>query len=326
VVGDVAPNSIAARAGLHSEDLITRLQGREVSTLEGVLTGLIENVADGTVKLQVRGEMGRGEPREVVLQTGPGRRDLTEPESMMTGLGFDFWRPSLPAVIGSIVPGGAAEQAGLKMGDRIVSVDAQPVTSFNSLVDLVKPRMNREVVFSVERGTEMMNVLVKIGEHTRDGHQEGMLGVGAQGTPSIPDEMRSLQKFGPGIALIRGAQQTWETSTLTLKLVWKMIVGEVSTKNLTGAVGMVEYSGVIARQGVLPFLGFLAAISISLGIFNLLPIPMLDGGQILYQLVELLKGSPVSERIQLISQQIGVAMLLMLLSLTLYNDIARHLS
>jgi len=126
--------------------------------------------------------------------------------------------------------------------------------------------------------------------------------------------------------LIRGAQQTWETSVLSLKLVWKMLVGEVSTKNLTGVVGTFEYSGVVARQGVLPFLNFLALISISIGIFNLLPIPMLDGGQVVYQLVELVKGSPVSERIQLISQQVGVAMLIMLLSLTLYNDIARHLS
>lgn len=129
-----------------------------------------------------------------------------------------------------------------------------------------------------------------------------------------------------GTALVRGAQQTWETSALSLKLVWKMIVGEVSTKNLSGAISMVQYSGAAARQGGVVFLNFLALISISIGIFNLLPIPMLDGGQILYQLVELLKGSPVSERIQLISQQIGVAMLLMLLSLTLYNDIARNLS
>jgi len=327
VIGDIKPDSIAARAGLRSDDLIVALQNREVGTIESVLMGLIDNVGDGAVKLRVRGDMGAGETRDVVLQTGEGRLDLTDPQTMMPGLGFDFWQPSLPAVIGTIVPGGAAERAGLKTGDRITVIDGQPIKNFNTLVTLVKSRANKEVVFSIQRGTEIMDVTVNIGEQIHDGHNEGVIGVGVQQTnPVIPDQLRAVQKFGPVSALLRGAQQTWETSAFTLKMVWKMIVGEVSTKNLTGVVGTFEYSGVAARQGALSFLGFLTVISISIGIFNLLPIPMLDGGQILYQLVELLKGSPVSERIQLISQQIGVAMLLMLLSLTLYNDIARQLS
>jgi regulator of sigma E protease len=288
--------------------------------------GLMDNIADGALHLQVRADMGRGDSHEVVLQPGQGRRDLTEPDTMMSGLGFDFWQPSLPAVIDTIVPGGAAERAGLKVGDRILAIDGRPIKNFNAVVGFVRPHMNRQAVFSVQRGTETLDLTIKIGVQTRDGHSEGSIGVGVQGTATIPDQMRALQKFGPGTALVRGAQQTWETSALSLKLIWKMIVGEVSTKNLSGAISMVEYSGAAARQGGVVFLNFLALISISIGIFNLLPIPMLDGGQILYQLVELLKGSPVSERMQLISQQIGVAMLLMLLSLTLYNDIARHLS
>ncbi len=326
VVGDVTPDSIAARSGLRSDDLIIQVQHREVTTLEGVLMGLMDNMAAGTVQMQVRADMGRGEPREVVLQPGKGRRDLTEPETMMTGLGFDFWRPRLPAVIDTVVPGGAAEQAGLKVGDRITAIDGKPITDFNAVVSFVRPHMNREAVFSLQRGTETLDVTVKIGQQTRDGHSEGSIGVGVKGTVSMPDEMRALQKFGPLAALGRGVQQTWETSALSLKMMWKMLTGKVSTKNLSGPISIAEYTGVAARQGGLVFLNWLALISISIGIFNLLPIPMLDGGQIVYQLVELLKGSPVSERIQMISQQVGVAMLLMLLSLTLYNDIARHLS
>jgi regulator of sigma E protease len=118
--------------------------------------------------------------------------------------------------------------------------------------------------------------------------------------------------------------QTWDTAVMTLKMIWKMIVGKMSTKNLSGAISMVEYSGAAAKQGGMAFLNWLALISISIGVFNLLPIPMLDGGQVLYQIVELLKGSPVSERVQLISQKVGVAVLLMLLSLAHYNDIVRY--
>jgi regulator of sigma E protease len=331
VVGDVTPDSIAARAGLQSDDLIVEVQNHEVSTIESVLMGLVDSVSDEAVKLQVRADMGHGASREVVLQTGEKSRELSEPQTMMSGLGFDFWRPSVPAVIGTIVSGGPAEQAGLKVGDRITVIDSHPVKDFNALVELVKPRKNQQVMFGIQRGDEVLNLPVKIGEKVVDGPdksiREGIIGIGNEPTKIvIPDEMHALQKFGPVTALSRAAQQTWETSVMTLKLVGKMIVGEVSTKNLSGVVSTFQYSGAAARQGIVTFAGFLAIISISIGIFNLLPIPMLDGGQILYQLVELLKGSPVSERIQLISQQIGVAMLLMLLSLTIYNDIARNLS
>jgi regulator of sigma E protease len=201
------------------------------------------------------------------------------------------------------------------------------VQDFSALVTLVSPRMNREVRVVVQRGEQQLELAMTIAAVQDNGREVGRIGISPQATTvTIPDEMRALQKYGPLAALGQGFTQTWNTSALSLKIMWKMVIGEVSTKNLSGAISIVEFSGAAARQGGMAFLNWLALISISIGIFNLLPIPMLDGGQIVYQLVELLKGSPVSERVQQVSQQVGIAMLLMLLTLTLYNDIARHLS
>ncbi len=326
VVGEVTSDSIAARAGLRSDDLITAVQGKQQTTREGVMLSLFENVVDPELRLQVRGQQGQGGERDLTLSLGAERRTLTEPETMMQGLGFEFWVPSAPAVIEAVTAGGAAAQAGLLAGDQILFIAGQPVSDLRDVSRLINPLMNQQVPVIVSRAGVETTLQVKVAEETSDGRSVGRIGVQLRNTYVIPDSMRALQKYGAVAALGRGVQQTWDTSALSLKMMWKMLIGQVSTKNLSGPISIAEYTGVAARQGGLAFLNWLALISISIGIFNLLPIPMLDGGQVIYQLVELVKGSPVSERMQMLSQQVGVAMLLMLLSLTLYNDIARHLS
>ncbi|MGE3891763.1 MAG: RIP metalloprotease RseP [Steroidobacteraceae bacterium] len=326
VVGDVMPESIAAKAGLKRDDLIVAVQGRTVDTQTDVMLGVIDSVTTGRVPLRVRAAQGQGAEREVVLQPGTGRRDLTEPQNMLSGLGLEFWSPRLPAVIAAVTEGGAAAKAGLRAGDEILSIGGQPVADITAVSKLIGPLVGQETVLRIKRAQSELDLPVSVLADTSQGQRVGRIGVSLDTRFAMPDSMRALQKYSPTAALGKGFSQTWNTSVLTLKMVWKMLVGEVSTKNLSGAISMVEISGAAARQGGMAFLNWLALISISLGVFNLLPIPMLDGGQIVYQLVELLKGSPVSERIQLISQQVGMAVLLILLSLTLYNDIARHLS
>jgi regulator of sigma E protease len=191
---------------------------------------------------------------------------------------------------------------------------------------LIAPRVNRQIPLVIKRDGTERTLEVKVAEETVNGHSVGRIGVQLKSNFQMPESMRALQKYSVLPAIAHAAAQTWDTSALSLKVMWNMVRGKVSTKNLSGPISIAEYTGLAARQGALSFLNWLALISISIGIFNLLPIPMLDGGQVVYQLVELVKGSPVSERMQLISQQVGVAMLIMLLSLTLYNDIARHLS
>jgi regulator of sigma E protease len=326
VVGDVAADSIAARAGLHRDDLIVAVQGQKQATREGASMALFENVVEPQLQLRVRSGQGQGDERDLTLNLGDNRRVLTEPETMMQGLGFEFWTPHLPPIINAVSEGGAAARAGLRANDELITIADQPVNDVNEVAKLISPQMGRTINVTVKRDGKQLMLPVTVIQETVDGRNVGRIGVQLQSSYVVPDSMRALQKYGPLAALARGAEQTWETAALSLKMMWKMLAGQVSTKNLSGPISIAEYTGVAARQGGMAFLNWLALISISIGIFNLLPIPMLDGGQILYQLVELLKGSPVSERIQLISQQIGVAMLLMLLSLTLYNDIARHLS
>lgn len=325
VVGEVIPDSIAARAGVRTDDVITAVQGEPQSTREGVSMALFERVLEPQLRLRLRGNLGKGDEREAVLNLGDDRRSLTEPEAMMQGLGFEFWTPRLPAIVQAVTAGGAAAQAGLQAGDEILAVNGEPVKHAGDVSRLISPLMNKHIEVRVRRADQELALPMTVAEQTSEGRSVGRIGVELRVNYEVPDNMRALQKYGPIAALGKGVKQTWDTSELSLKMMWKMLMGQVSTKNLSGPISIAEYTGVAARQGLMTFVNWLALISISIGIFNLLPIPMLDGGQVVYQLVELLKGSPVSERIQLISQQVGVAMLLMLLSLTLYNDIARHI-
>jgi regulator of sigma E protease len=138
--------------------------------------------------------------------------------------------------------------------------------------------------------------------------------------------MKFTRRSGPLDALVIGVQKTWAMSALTGQILWRMVTGEVSTRNISGVITIAEYAGISALLGVTAYLSFLAVISLSLGLLNLLPVPLLDGGQVMFQVAEAIKGSPISERVQVLSQKIGIALLVMLISLSLYNDISRHLN
>ncbi|HEY6643977.1 RIP metalloprotease RseP [Povalibacter sp.] len=329
IVGEVTVDSIASRAGLRYEDTILAIDGKPVETLEAAMLGTLDDlIDDGNIGMRVRGIDGT--ERDVLLQTGDKRRALTQADTMLQGLGFDFWRPRVEADVGQLVPDGAAAKAGLAVGDRIVRVDQQEVTDFQQLVQLIKPNANREVLFTVERDGQTLQLPVTIAESIENGESVGRIGVGSSGKileGSIKlDDMRAVQKYGPLAAVGEAAAKTWDTSVFTLRIVGRIVTGDVSLKNLSGPIAIAETTGFAARQGWRTFFSTLALISISLGVLNLLPIPILDGGQIVYQLAELVKGKPVSERAQLFGQQIGIAVLILMMSLAFYNDIARHLA
>lgn len=325
VVGQVQSDSIASRAGLRADDLILTVQGEAVVTQTDVLIGLIEHVTEADVTLRVSADQGRSITRDVVLRSVSNRPELTEPETMMRGIGFEFWWPTIPAVIDAVTQGSAAEKAGLHAGDEILAIAGQSVNDLTDVSRLLAPLSGQQILILVKRQQSEIELPVTVQQDLSEGRAVGRIGVRMKASIVMPDHMRALQKYSPISALVHGVKQTWDTSALSFKMIWRMLVGKVSTKNLSGAISMVEFSGAAARQGALAFINWLALISVSIGVFNLLPIPMLDGGQVLYQLVELVKGSPISERVQQVSQQVGMALLLMLLSLTLYNDIVRHL-
>lgn len=329
IIGEVAPDSIAARAGMRYEDQIIAVAGKSTETLEAATLGILEDLTDdGTIEMRVRGVDG-GE-RDLALVTGDRSRELTQPEALLPGLGFDLWQPKVPAIIATVMPDSAAARAGLKPGDQILKIDEQPIADFNQLVGQVKPNPGRKVTLEIQRGEQVSTVPVTIGESTSGSRTIGMIGVTPVNKPiatgRTAEDMFTVQKFGVIGSIGQAAAKTWDTSVFTLRIVGRIVTGNVSLKAISGPISIAETTGFAARQGWRIFLSTLALISISLGVLNLLPIPILDGGQIVYQLAELVKGRPVSERAQLLGQQIGIAMLILMMTLAFYNDIARHLN
>ena len=324
LIGNVAPASIAARAGLASRDEIVGVGGRPTATWEGAVVAILDELLDsGRISLTVRGQNGR--ERGVTLDTTGRESSLTEPGQLFVGLGIQPWAPELPPVLGAVLPGGTAERAGLKPGDRILSADGAAIDSWPAWVEFVRKRPDKTIEAMVERGGSRVRVEISI---ERVETADGVIGqIGAK--PHVPDgffeEMSAVERYPVTAALGASLHRTWEMASLTVRMVMRMITGDVSVKNISGPINIAQYAGYSASVGLSPFLSFLAVVSISLGILNLLPVPMLDGGQIAYQLAEAAKGSPLSERAQLIGQQIGIFLLLMLMSFAFYNDISRLL-
>jgi regulator of sigma E protease len=319
-IGEVTPESIAANGGLRSEDQIVAVGGTRVETLEAATLGILEDlVDDGTIAMRVRGVDGA--ERQVELVAGDRSRSLTEPEALFPGLGFQLGRPRVPAVIADIVKDSAGDRAGLRRDDEIVRFDGVPVEDSTHLVALVEPKANQTVQLEIKRDGQLRQVPLTIGEQEVEGRRIGRIGIAFD-----MNQMFTLQKYGVVPALGEATTKTWDMSVFTLQIVGRILTGDVSLKAISGPISIAETTGFAARQGWRTFLSTLALISISLGILNLLPIPILDGGQVVYQLAELVKGRPVSERALLVGQQIGIAMLLLMMTVAFYNDIARHLN
>lgn len=323
VVGEVAPDTIAARAGLAAGDEIVAVGGRATATLEGAVVAILDEMLDsGVIAMTVRDAAG-GE-RPVRLDVSGRAAELTEPGRLFPGLGFQPWEPELPPVLGEILPEGSAARAGLRSGDRVLAADGNPIATWPEWVAYVRARPGEVVSVDVERAGARLTVELPVERSGADG-AVGRIGAAPSVPEGIFDGMRAMERYGPVAALSAALARTWEMSSLTVRMIARMVTGDVSVKNISGPINIAQYAGYSASVGLSPFLSFLAVVSVSLGILNLLPVPMLDGGQIVYQLVEAAKGSPLSERSQIIGQQVGIFLLLVLMSFAFYNDISRLL-
>ena len=318
-VGQVAPGSYADDAGLEYGDRIFSIGGRETPDWEAALVAMLdEMVRHGRVPIEVERD---GERRQVEIDVGGDAARLTEPGLLFEGLGFEPWQP--PAVVGSVEEGGAAEAAGIREGDRIVAIAGEPVASFVDLQEIVSARPDQRVSVRLVRDGEERSLELTLGSRDADGTRVGFMGVGVA---TASGDHWYLRKYGPAGATMEAIERTWRSTGFTVRMLARMVVGDVSIKNISGPINIAQYAGDSAAAGLNAFLSFLAIVSISLGVLNLLPIPILDGGQIVYQTIELVKGSPLSERSQLVGQQVGIVALLLLMSFAFYNDIARILS
>ena len=292
-----------------------------------VVFGLLDAMsARGEALLSVRGSDGEMRQARLSVPDLAARRRLTEPAELFRGLGFQFWTPAVPAVLGPVTPEGPAARAGLLAGDRIVAIDGVPMSDFRQIVEYISARPGAHISIDYRRGGALRSVQLQVASEEIGGKRIGRIRVMQPKGVGYPDSMLLHTDLGPAAALARAGSEAWNMTLLQGRLFWRMVLGRVSLKNLSGPLSIAEFAGDSAEAGVAAFLSFLVLISLSLGFLNLLPIPILDGGQILFQLVEWLKGSPLSERAQALGQQLGIALLIVLMGVALYNDIARQFS
>ena len=321
IVGDVIPGSYAAEAGFMVGDEILTVNNTETPTWESAVLALLDASLDGQQLLEITARDRGGFERDLQVRFRTGD-ELLAKGGVLENFGLDTWRP--PAVIDRLVAGGAGERAGLQDGDRIIRADGKPVGHWGQWVDYVRERPGKVIEIQVLRGNTEVSLMLTPDRIVEDGEDIGRIGAYVR----LPTEeqratMRVVVRHGPLEAIPEALEKTWEITTLTLKTLWKMVTGKASVENLSGPLSIARYAGQSAGAGIVTFLGFLGIVSVSLGVLNLLPVPVLDGGHLLFYLIELVKGSPVSEAIQLAGQKIGIALLIALMSLAIYNDLIR---
>jgi len=325
VVGQVRLDSPAAAAGLQRGDQIVRVGDRSVADTEELQIALIrEFTDDGVIPLRVRRD---GSERSLTLRVAADRRAMTEPGMLLPGLGFDLATWNANTLIHDVPVGSAGARAGLRAGDRVLAVDGQPVVNSTEFVAMVNAAPGRDISIEVERASDRLRIVAPVPRVVEQGRAIGRLGIAlVEGPRAYPPGLVETHRAGPIDAVVLGVAKTWEMSSLTVQMLWRIVTGQVSAKNISGPISIAEFAGISAYLGLSAFLAFLAIISVSLGVLNLMPVPLLDGGQVVYQLVEAVKGTPLSERAQLVGQQVGIALLVVLMSLAFYNDISRHLN
>jgi regulator of sigma E protease len=327
LVGEVVAGSVADRAGLRSGDEILAINGSSVAGQRDVVFDLLDAMSgQGEAVLAVRPRTGASRTVTLTVADSRERRQLTEPAELFKGLGFEFWEPTVPAELGRVLPDGPAARAGLRPGDEITAIDSEPVRNFHELIARVAGRPGEAIVVHYRRGGAQFETRVIVAREHVDGRSVGRIRVTTVSSVKLPDSQLIHTDLSPLAALGRAAFEANNMSVLQARLFWRMLIGQVSLKNLSGPLSIAEYAGESAHAGVASFLGFLVLISLSLGFLNLLPVPILDGGQIVFQLVEWLKGTPLSERAQALGQQVGIALLVLLMGVALFNDIARQIN
>ncbi len=318
IVGEIEKNSIAYLAGLNEGVEIIAVDSRETKTWTMVIDNLMSKTIDaGEVDIKILDDS------IIKILTmnleGLSIDDLAE-QGLLNNIGITPKKYKVPAIIGDVRPGLPAADVGLTAGDLIVSANGEKIEDWMQWVKYIQAHPNKKIIMDVKRGDEYLIMELTPDEKTRgDGSAIGFIGAANQPVERI----FAKESYALLPAFLRGVEKTWDMSWLALRMLGKMIIGQVSVKNLSGPINIAQYAGDSAQGGLATFLLFLGILSVSLGVINLLPVPPLDGGHLLYYLIESLKGSEVSESTQIIGQQIGSILLLGLMMVVFYNDIAR---
>jgi len=319
VVGEISPVSIAASAGIKPDDEIIAVGQRKTATWTMVVDALLNDIMrTSEVKFTLHDPQHR--EREVWVNIKTISIDDIAETGILETLGIKPKQFVVPAIIGDIQAGLAADRAGLRSGDQILMVDGQSVSHWTAWVDYVRAHPGQILQVQIVRHEERMTIsLQPERKETETGEIIGFIGAANQ----PPELLIAEESYSVFPAFAKALVRTWDMSWLTLRMLGKMLTGDASVKNLSGPISIAQYAGQSAQNGIAAFLWFLGIVSVSLGVLNLLPVPLLDGGHLMYYLVEFVKGNPVSESAQIIGQQIGLTLLFGLMILVFYNDIMR---
>ena len=321
VIDTVAPGSIAAQAGLEKGQEIIEVDGKPTPTWQALNKALLNRLGEsGKIRFKVAypdSHFNYESDAELV----DWLRESADPDPI-AGLGITLFLPKIPPVVGEVVAASPAEKAGLKVGDEILQVDDLKVDDWQLWVEYVRKHPGRALQVTLERDGQTIPVTLIPELIEESGQQLGRVGVGVQAY-TVPEDMIRSYNYSIAGAFVAGVNKTWETSGFVLLSVKKLILGEISTKNLSGPITIAKVAGSSAESGLRSFIGFVALLSVFLAVFNLLPIPVLDGGHLFYYLIEVIKGKPVSDRVQMLGYQVGLFLVISLSVLALYNDIMR---
>lgn len=317
IIDDVHPASIAAQAGLNPSDEILQVDGKRTPTWNSVYKALIQKAEYGERTEILVLTSGIEQQYALVIP----QVSIDQASSILDKIGIEPLRPAIKPVLGEIVPDSPAQKAGLKEGDVLLSSQQQTIDNWSKWVELIQASAGKELNIEIQRNEQRLT-LILTPQAGDDG--KGRIGAAVDASQStIPQELQAELSYGPVEAVWQAVIQTWDFSSSTLKSLWGMITGKVSTDNLGGPISIAQIAGSSAEQGVTSFISFLAMISITLGILNLLPIPMLDGGHLAMFAVEAVRGKPISEITQMQIQKVGFLILIMVMFIAFFNDLTR---